>query len=158
MNDSTFSRLFIIMILFMTVLSILLAVLASIASSGVNARLDERSDIENTKPLAERIAPVGQFAALTGSTEVPATSVILSGQEAYAGCAACHGTGITGAPIPGQKSDWTDRIVQGIETLYDHAINGYTGAQGTMPAKGGNHSLSDESVKAAVDFMLEQSL
>ena len=61
MNDSKFGRLFIIMIIAMTVLTIILAILASFAASDVNAKLDERSDRENTQSTADRIAPVGKF-------------------------------------------------------------------------------------------------
>ena len=156
MNDSTFGRLFIIMILAMTVLAIFLAVLAAGASSDVNARLDERSDQENSASVAERLAPVGEF-AVGEAASVVAAPVILSGEEAYASCTACHAQGIAGAPQVGANDVWTARIAQGIDTLYDHAINGYTGSAGFMPAKGGNASLSDESVKAAVDYMLEKS-
>jgi len=41
--------------------------------------------------------------------------------------------------------------------LNDHAINGYQGANGVMPAKGGNMSLSDDEVKNAVAYMVESS-
>ena len=44
-----------------------------------------------------------------------------------------------------------------MDALYDRAINGYQGSSGFMPAKGGNISLSDTEVRAAVDFMVEQS-
>jgi cytochrome c5 len=44
-----------------------------------------------------------------------------------------------------------------MDTLNDHAINGYQGANGVMPAKGGNMSLSDDDVKNAVAFMVESS-
>ena len=74
MNDSTFGRLFIIMILAMTILTVILAVLAGWASSDVNASLDERSAIENTQAIAERIAPVGTFSADTVA-EGPAVAV-----------------------------------------------------------------------------------
>ena len=36
--------------------------------------------------------------------------------------------------------------------LYQNAINGI----GIMPAKGGAASLSDEEIKAAVDYLLKQ--
>ena len=73
-------------------------------------------------------------------------------------CALCHGAGVAGAPKPGDKADWGPRIAQGKETLYKHAIEGYTGSKGMMPARGGGASLTDDEVKAAVDFMADQSI
>ena len=72
-------------------------------------------------------------------------------------CFACHGTGAAGAPKTGDKAAWTDRIAQGNDVLYKHAIEGYKGAKGFMPAKGGRADLSDDAVKAAVDYMVAQS-
>jgi len=66
-------------------------------------------------------------------------------------CMACHMTGAAGAPIRGNAEQWGPRVEKGIETLYDHAINGFN----AMPAKGGNMSLSDDDVKAAVDYIVE---
>ncbi|MBS0294018.1 MAG: cytochrome c5 family protein [Proteobacteria bacterium] len=73
-------------------------------------------------------------------------------------CAMCHAAGVAGAPKPGDKADWGPRIAQGKDTLYKHAIEGFTGAKGQMPARGGNTALSDDEVKAAVDFMADQSM
>lgn len=156
MNDPTFSRLFILMILAMTILTAILMVLASFAASDVNERLDERSAIENTKSMAERIAPVGQFSATTVAAPVVEVKP-LTGAEAYASCAACHAAGVAGAPIVGDAAIWSARLAQGVDTLYKHAIEGFQGTAGLMPAKGGNMALSDDSVRAAVDYMLEQS-
>ncbi|MBH9578427.1 c-type cytochrome [Inhella proteolytica] len=72
-------------------------------------------------------------------------------------CALCHSAGVAGAPKPGDKSDWGPRIAQGNDTLYKHAIEGFNGAKGAMPARGGGASLTDEQVKAAVDYMVNQS-
>jgi cytochrome c len=72
-------------------------------------------------------------------------------------CQACHNMGVAGAPKVGDVAGWTDRIKQGMATLNDHAINGYQGANGVMPAKGGNMSLSDDEVKNAVVYMVESS-
>lgn len=72
-------------------------------------------------------------------------------------CQACHNMGVAGAPKVGDVAGWTDRIKQGMATLNDHAINGYQGANGVMPAKGGNMSLSDDEVKNAVAYMVEAS-
>ncbi len=152
MNDSTFSRLFIIMIIAMTVLAVVIAALSVWAASGVNARLDERSAHENTQAVADRIAPVGQFSATTVAA-TPVSAEPLSGEQAYASCAACHANGTLGAPVVGDAGGWTERLAKGAETLYANAINGI----GSMPAKGGNIALSDDDVRAAVDYMLEQS-
>ncbi len=54
----------------------------------------------------------------------------------------------------GDATAWGPRIEQGVDVLKDHAINGYTGAIGFMPAKGGRTDLSDEEVAAAVDYMV----
>ncbi|HYD78123.1 c-type cytochrome [Ramlibacter sp.] len=72
-------------------------------------------------------------------------------------CALCHAANVAGAPKPGDKADWGPRIAQGNEVLYKHAIEGYTGSKGQMPAKGGNSGLSDDEVKAGVDYMVGQS-
>ena len=72
-------------------------------------------------------------------------------------CAMCHQTGAAGAPKLGDKADWGPRLAQGKDTLYKHALEGFNGNKGAMPAKGGNPSLSDDDVKAAVDFMAGKS-
>jgi len=153
MNDSKFGRLFIIMIIAMTVLTAIIMVLASLASSEVNTKLQTQADEENTATVAERISPVGKFTAETVAA-APAAAVVadLTGEAAYQPCAACHASGAAGAPIVGDVAAWVERINKGNETLYSNAINGIN----AMPAKGGL-ALSDNTVKAAVDYMVEQS-
>ena len=65
-------------------------------------------------------------------------------------CFACHGAGVAGAPKFGDKAAWAPRIKTGKEALYASVIKG----KGAMPPKGGNPSLSDDAIKAAVDHML----
>ena len=85
-------------------------------------------------------------------TEAPAAKV--DGKAVYeASCKACHSGTIPGTPGVGKKDEWKPRIKQGQETLHKHAIEGFKG----MPAKGGNEGLSDDEVKAAVDFMANES-
>ncbi len=80
------------------------------------------------------------------------------GMEVYQGtCFACHGPGIAGAPKLGDKAAWAPRIAQGMEILVSHAINGFQGASGVMPPKGGRTDLSDEDISLAVTYMVEQS-
>lgn len=119
-----------------------------------------------------RIQPVGAvFAGATGAAAQAAAAQAAAdaakGQVAYGGtldgatiyanlCTGCHTAGVAGAPKLA-KADWAARIGQGAETLHAHAINGYTGPSGgVMPARGGNPSLTDEQVKATVDWMLTQ--
>ena len=114
---------------------------------------------------AERIAPVAKF-VMAGAAKVTAEPAQASavvqvkdrdGQQVYqASCVACHGAGIAGAPKVGDKGQWAARVSAGTESLYQGALIGKQSPAGVMPAKGGNPSLSDKEVKAAVDFMLAQ--
>jgi len=84
-------------------------------------------------------------------------TVSANGQKDYqAACFACHGTGAAGAPKVGDKAAWKARIAQGNAKMYENAIKGFKGKTGFMPAKGGS-SLSDDAVKAAVDYMVNNS-
>ena len=47
------------------------------------------------------------------------------------------------------------RIAQGKDTLYKHAIEGFNGKTGVMPAKGGRADWPDDLIKQAVDHMVE---
>ena len=71
-------------------------------------------------------------------------------------CALCHASGTAGAPKPGDKADWGPRIAQGMDVLHKHAIEGYTGSKGQMPARGGS-TASDDEIKAAVKYMTDAS-
>ena len=104
-------------------------------------------------PVAAAPAPVAAAPA-----PAPAAPVNAAGEGVYKKvCALCHSSGVAGAPKPGDKADWEPRIAQGDETLYKHAIEGYTGSKGMMPARGGGASLTDDEVKAAVDYMVALS-
>jgi len=46
---------------------------------------------------------------------------------------------------------------QGLDELVTKAIEGFTGSTGVMPPKGGNPALTDEQVKATVEWMVTQS-
>lgn len=72
-------------------------------------------------------------------------------------CFACHATGAAGAPKVGDKTAWAPRIAKGLDVLKQHAINGFQGNSGFMPAKGGRTDLSDADVGAAVEYMVSQA-
>ena len=107
-------------------------------------------------PAAE--APKVEAPAAAAAPKAEATASV-DGKSIYGKtCAMCHAAGVAGAPKPGDKEAWAPRIAQGNDTMYKHALEGFTGDHGMMPARGGNPKLTDEEVKAAVDFMVGQSV
>lgn len=97
-----------------------------------------------------------QAAPAAKATPAPAVSAapkadLAQGKQTYTqACAFCHDKGIAGAPKLGDAAAWSARMAQGKDALYATALKG----KGAMPAKGGNASLSDDAVKAAVDYMV----
>ena len=86
---------------------------------------------------------------------VPAEPALAAGREVYlAECSGCHDEGEEGAVALIDLKEWDLRRAKGREVLHDHAINGYQGVDGKMPARGGTPSLTDEEVKNAVNYML----
>jgi cytochrome c5 len=57
----------------------------------------------------------------------------------------------------GDKAEWAIRNKKGMDTLVKNAIDGFKGAKGMMPPKGGNPKLTDGDVKAAVKYMLDSA-
>jgi len=129
----------------------------------------KREGAEYQATIASRIRPFGEVympgeeataAAPTAHTvaEPEPVAAAMSGPQVYnSACLACHGAGIGGAPVPGDAEAWAARIAQGMDVLKDHAINGFQGSAGYMPAKGGRVDLSDEEVASAVEYMVSES-
>ena len=75
------------------------------------------------------------------------------GKKDYeASCAVCHADSSMGAPAFGDKAAWAKVTAQGIETVYQNAINGKNG----MPPKGGT-DLADDKIKDIVNYMVNSS-
>ena len=120
---------------------------------------------------AERIRPLGAvYAGETGAAAAAAAAAAAqaaaAGGAPYGGtldgaviyqnlCSACHATGAGGAGAP-TAAAWAPRIAKGLETLVKHAIEGYQGESGIMPARGGNARLTDEQVRASVEYMVKK--
>ena len=79
-----------------------------------------------------------------------------SGEQVYEyRCKTCHGRSTQGAPMPGDRGRWAARASQGMDTLMQHAINGYQ--QELMPPRGTCYNCSDAELKAGILYMLGQS-
>jgi len=91
------------------------------------------------------------------AAEPPVLAGFERGRTVWMGtCSLCHSEPATGAPQLGDAKAWAKRIAQGKPVLYQHALDGFMGPLGDeMPARGANPELSDEDVKAAVDYMVE---
>lgn len=99
-------------------------------------------------PVAKSDAPSPAVASGAGAQA--------AGEDSYKkACAACHDQGVAGAPRLGDRAAWEPRIKQGMDALYTVGLKGKPGTG--MMAKGGNASLSDADVKAAVDYMVSKA-
>jgi cytochrome c5 len=108
--------------------------------------------LEPAAPAAapEAAAPAPEAVEATSVEPTPAVN-IAAGIDTYAAnCFVCHDTGAAGSPKLGDKAAWAPRIAKGKEALYASSINGLN----AMPAKGGNPSLDEDTIKAAVDYMI----
>ena len=101
----------------------------------------------------ERIKPIGQVnVGPIVETVAQTIAAPKSGKEIFETvCTACHSTGVLGAPKYGDKPSWEPRIAKGEATLIQSALNGFN----KMPARGGQPNLSDDEVKATVQYMLK---
>lgn len=167
-QDSQFFNMFSIVIGVLVAIALVLFAIAR----AIGTPFEEQRALEDRKvqaQIAERIAPVGRVAvagrdnsalAIVAANEsaggAPAAALPANGEEVYKQvCATCHTPGIAGAPKSGDRAAWAPRIAQGMPTLYEHAIKGFQGPGGVMPAKGGRTDLSDELVRESVDFMVQ---
>jgi cytochrome c5 len=122
-----------------------------------------------SEPAQPVQTPAQQAAAITGTLPVKMSSGMIAnkptettatpdGEQVYGKvCVICHGKGIAGAPKVGDQEAWKPRIAKGMQTLFSHAIQGFTGDKGVMPPKGGAPTLSAAEVEAAVRYMIMKS-
>ncbi len=115
-----------------------------------NALIQAKTE-ENIKPVGA--VNVGTAPAAPSAAPAAAAGP-RSGEEVYnAHCAACHGTGVAGAPKVGDAAAWAPRAAQGIDTLLSHATNGLN----MMPPKGTCGACSEDELKGAIEHMLSNS-
>jgi cytochrome c5 len=120
---------------------------------GMPARggMAELSDVEIKRAIEYMLNSGVAAAAAPASPAVTISAAAKpDGKKIYdTTCVACHATGAAGAPKFGDKAAWAPRLKAGVDALYASALKG----KAAMPAKGGNASLEDADVKAAVDYM-----
>ena len=160
-EDRAFVRQFSAVIVAFMVLTVVLIFVA-------RSMQPEKDGSENPSQEAlveKRIAPVGAVRygdegaaaladaqAAAAAAAAPAEPVEVNGESVYNGlCMACHGAGISGAPIPGSEEMAARQAEKGLDGLVQSSINGLN----AMPARGGNPALTDEQMQAAVEFMLQ---
>ena len=167
-------QLIIVVVLAFAIPIALIAMLASLVTGGSDLSSKSNPALSN-EAVAKRLKPVGEVevdasqpkpaaapaapaAVAAAPTAIPPAAAP-AGKSADAGkgkavydatCHVCHTAGIAGAPKLGDKAAWAPRLKTGMDTLYASSLKG----KNAMPPKGGNLSLSDADVKAAVDFMV----
>ncbi len=131
---------------------IALVVIAFFASKLIGSGLFGGSSSASMTPeaIADRLSPIGTVAlGAAAAGQGPRT-----GEAVYKSiCAACHDAGAAGAPKTGDVGAWAPRLAQGFDTLVKHATDGFN----TMPARGGNPSLTPIEVARAVAYLGNQA-
>jgi len=164
-TDRIFLKHFAMLIGFLVVVAILLMFLGA----HIYAEHPPETSPKAAQAVTERVAPVGAvYAGDTGRAAMQAAQeqakAAAASQVAYGGttdgkeifgqlCHTCHETGAGGAPKISDKAAWAPRVATGLDTLVKHAIEGFTGKAGVMPARGGNPALNDAQVKATVEWI-----
>ena len=163
-QDRIFIKNFTLLIAGLMVFTVVI-ILAGIQLNKLSSRPDNPDKVA---ALEARIAPVGQvYAGDTGRDALAAAQAAAATAPAAAFdgsldaemiynsvCSACHTSGVAGSPKM-VKADWETRIAQGMEVMVQHAIEGYTGSAGVMPARGGKMDLTDAQVEVTVQWMVD---
>ena len=167
-RDQKFFDLYSLVIGVLAAFALAIFVLAMKMSDLTQGVYTQETDVYQAA-VAARIQPLSQVYLPGEDLEASAPALMpvdepdpvvtaMSGPQVYnSACLACHGAGVAGAPILGDAAAWTARIAQGSDVLNDHAINGFSGSAGYMPAKGGRVDLSDQEVIDAVEYMVSES-
>ena len=109
--------------------------------------------IDPSQPKPSPAAPAAVAAAPVPGAAAPAAAKADAGKgkSVYdSACMVCHAAGVAGAPKAGDKTAWAPRLKTGMDALYTSSLKG----KNAMPPKGGNLSLADADVKAAVDYLV----
>jgi cytochrome c5 len=141
-------QLVLVVLLAFAVTVAIIGMIVFLVTSGSSA--GKNSPAMSEDAIARRLQPVGQV--VVADADAPKTE--RSGKEVVdAVCAACHGTGVLGAPKIGDKAAWGKLIAEGLPELVSAATKGVR----QMPPRGGNPSLTDTEITRAVVYMANQA-
>ncbi|WP_287596642.1 c-type cytochrome [Thermomonas sp.] len=169
-HDLAFLKRFSMVIAFLVLLALGLILFAR----HLNGKVEYPESAVAKQSLQDRIAPVGAvYAGATGAAAQAAAAAAASaaqtanvpfdgrtdGAEIFNNgpCTGCHTAGVGGAPKLDAAGIGARAAEQGVEMLIKKATEGFTGTAGVMPAKGGNPALTDDQMKAVVEWMVSQS-
>lgn len=109
------------------------------------------ADVAKVDPtMAAALKPIGSVALAKPVVEAGAPR---SGDAIVdKNCKVCHSIGLANAPKldAGAKADWEARLAGGYDAIVASAIKG----KGGMPPRGGDPSLTDDEISAAIKQML----
>lgn len=109
-------------------------------------------------PAAEKaeekvVAAAAPAAKSEGGIPAASADELATGKGLYdAACFVCHSSGVAGAPKFGDKAAWAPYIETGLDAMLQVAISG----KGAMPPRGTAMNASDDDLRAAILYMVEQ--
>ena len=161
-QDKTFVTIISAVLGLLVLVTIVIFILAHLVVDDHSGEQDafraERAAQQLVKPghvvIAGTPAAEQEQAQLAGGGTAPAAETELGGEQLYQQvCASCHAQGLLNSPKPGDTAAWEPRYQQGLDTLVQHAVGGFN----QMPPQGQAPGATEDNIKAAVVYMLEQS-
>ena len=147
-HDKTFVVTFLLVLGFLGTFTLTIMVIANMLSTPDQLEASALTRVE------QRIRPVGEVITdekmlLAAAPATPARAPMSGAEIVTKVCGACHASGVLNAPKTGDKAAWSAR--GNLAQLTASAIKG----KAAMPPRGGDPSLSDDEVKAAVKELIK---
>ena len=121
---------------------------AAVAASTVQPEAPKSETAPASSDTGAADATGRTVAAATGAIDVAAGEAIYQ-----SACFACHLSGVAEAPKLDDPAAWEPRLGQGMAGLLQSVTDG----KGAMPPKGGFAHLTEDDLRNAIGFMLDQA-
>jgi cytochrome c5 len=154
-HDKSFIATFLGVLAFLVAFAVAISFIARSVSASSTIDPDALARVEERiKPAGAVVTDEKMLVALALAPAPAAAHAPMNGEQVVAKvCGACHGSGVLGAPKIGDKAEWAKRKAAGIAALVASAAKG----KNSMPPRGGDASLTDDELKAAVQEMLKKT-